>query len=124
MILQKTKTKTNLATLVLPHNLKRWAQHSGKRVAQETKDIGVCTRGSCRFRAFNSVVNICSKAFYFAQINLVIPSGLGPGWAYRLYLLQNVFFFFLFKILWVVNREDIWTFLVMFPSCLLQLVLM
>lgn len=49
--------------------------------------------GSCRFWAFNSAVNICSKAFYFAQINSVIPSGLEPGWAYKLYLLQIGFFF-------------------------------
>lgn len=72
-----------------------WTRHCGKCVAQEARDTGLCTRGSCRFWAFNSVVNICSKAFYFAQINSVIPSGLGPGWASKLYLLQAVFFFFL-----------------------------
>jgi hypothetical protein len=42
--------------------------------------------------AFDSVVNICSKAFYFAQINSAIPSGLGPGWASPLHLLQTAFF--------------------------------
>lgn len=79
--------------------------------------------GSCRFWAFNSAANICSKAFYFAQINSVIPSGLEPGWAYKLYLLQIGFFFFLFLLNVVVNREDICTLLVMFPSCLPLLVL-
>lgn len=55
-------------------------------------EILVSARGSCRLQAFNSAVNICSQAFYFAQINSVIPGGLGPGWASKLYLLQTVFF--------------------------------
>lgn len=42
---EKKEKKKNLATLVLLHNLKRWAQHGGKRVAQETRDTGLCTRG-------------------------------------------------------------------------------